>query len=180
MGDRVQHRPAAPVPEDGHPSSAVHRISAGGGALDLHSCARAPAPGLRLGLAAGHHQRGGVRVVAAGQYRQALGRATLRRSCRRGPAEVLGRRAIGQNRSPQQHRGGTKQEGLPHPRTGLTTNTSVKDQPKQIGHPSTEVRQPANALPPRLMGRASPPSSVAARRGPLMHWRCVVILGGTP
>ncbi|BCI82896.1 hypothetical protein MTY66_45210 [Mycolicibacterium sp. TY66] len=73
------------------PSSAVHRISAGGGALELHGCARAPAPGLRLGLAAGHHQRGGVRVVAAGQYRQALGRATLRRSCRRGPAEVLGR-----------------------------------------------------------------------------------------
>ena len=129
---------AAPVVEDGHRGATVRRTSIA--AVERNDQPRRPQrPG--LGEPARVRQRHRVRVVAAGQHRTPLRRATPRCSRGRRPAAVLDRRPIGQNSRTQKHRRGTKQTGPTHQRPGLNQTQSVKDQPKQKRQQSTDSEQ---------------------------------------
>jgi hypothetical protein len=87
---------------------------------------RSRAHRLGLGQSSGHHKRGGVRVLAAGQPGPPLRRFTLRRPRRRRIAALLQRPRFGQDRRPHQQRRGKKQTGPMHQHRALQHNTECQ------------------------------------------------------
>jgi transposase InsO family protein len=76
----------------------------------------------QLGQPPGDHQRRGQCGLATGMPGSPPCRRLPRRPCRWRPAAVFHRPRSGQDRRAHQPWRGKKQTGLPHPRTGLTTN----------------------------------------------------------